>query len=171
MVSTQSAERANPIHRIGTHENSNRGFRQATRGPDTGAFHHPMFRRDQPELCLNMVCQRSRDRKSPEVSQPPKKRAVMKEQVLPLTKEALDTMLPPASTAAAPVPVSDDGCSETSLSTPVVAVQATLRQGISNDSHLVAAAMRQRDAEERLRGAKAMLYHSYLMALKELKGE
>jgi len=38
------------------------GFRQATRGPDTGAFHHPLFRRDEPQLCLNMVCQRSRDR-------------------------------------------------------------------------------------------------------------
>lgn len=38
------------------------GFRQATRGPDTGAFHHPLFRRDEPHLCLNMVCQRSRDR-------------------------------------------------------------------------------------------------------------
>ena len=33
-----------------------RGFRQQTRGPDTGAFHHPLFRRDQPELCLEMEC-------------------------------------------------------------------------------------------------------------------
>lgn len=36
------------------------GFRQATRGPDTGAFHHPYFKRDEPELCLDMVCQKSR---------------------------------------------------------------------------------------------------------------
>lgn len=36
------------------------GFRQATRGPDTGAFHHPLFRRDEPERCLEMVCQKSR---------------------------------------------------------------------------------------------------------------
>jgi hypothetical protein len=42
----------------------NRGFRQATRGADTGAFHHPHFRRDQPELCLQMVCQKSRDRQA-----------------------------------------------------------------------------------------------------------
>jgi hypothetical protein len=40
-----------------------RGFRQATRGPDTGAFNHPFFRRDQPELCLEMICQRARDDK------------------------------------------------------------------------------------------------------------
>lgn len=40
------------------------GFRQATRGPDTGAFHHPLFRRDQPHLCLDMVCQKSRKRAS-----------------------------------------------------------------------------------------------------------
>lgn len=36
------------------------GFRQASRGPDTGAFHHPLFRRDQTLLCLDMVCQRAR---------------------------------------------------------------------------------------------------------------
>mmetsp|Transcript_24093 Transcript_24093/g.35695 ORF Transcript_24093/g.35695 Transcript_24093/m.35695 type:complete len:316 (-) Transcript_24093:248-1195(-) len=36
------------------------GFRQATRGPDTGAFHHPFFKRDEPKLCLDMVCQKSR---------------------------------------------------------------------------------------------------------------
>eukprot|EP00529_Nitzschia_sp_RCC80_P028879 CAMPEP_0113453582 /NCGR_PEP_ID=MMETSP0014_2-20120614/7428_1 /TAXON_ID=2857 /ORGANISM="Nitzschia sp." /LENGTH=336 /DNA_ID=CAMNT_0000344973 /DNA_START=108 /DNA_END=1118 /DNA_ORIENTATION=- /assembly_acc=CAM_ASM_000159 len=40
------------------------GFRQATRGADTGAFHHPFFCRDQPELCLQMVCQKSRDRQT-----------------------------------------------------------------------------------------------------------
>ena len=38
------------------------GFRQATRGPDTGAFHHALFRKDQPHLCLDMVCQKSRKR-------------------------------------------------------------------------------------------------------------
>jgi hypothetical protein len=41
-----------------------RGFRQATRGPDTGAFHHPLFRRDEPLLCLNMVCQKLRENKT-----------------------------------------------------------------------------------------------------------
>jgi len=40
------------------------GFRQATRGPDTGAFLHPSFRRDQPQKCLEMVCQKSRKRGS-----------------------------------------------------------------------------------------------------------
>lgn len=42
------------------------GFRQVTRGPDSGAFHHKLFCRDQPELCLQMICQRSRRRKDPE---------------------------------------------------------------------------------------------------------
>jgi hypothetical protein len=36
------------------------GFRQATRGPDTGAFFHPLFQRDRPQLCLDMVCQKSK---------------------------------------------------------------------------------------------------------------
>lgn len=42
------------------------GFRLLSRGPDSGAFHHELFRRDEPELCLRMVCQRSRRRKSEE---------------------------------------------------------------------------------------------------------
>jgi len=56
------------------------GFRQATRGADTGAFHHPFFRRDQPELCARMVCQKSRNRQQGMQKQqrrlPPKKRAI-----------------------------------------------------------------------------------------------
>jgi len=39
------------------------GFRQVTRGPDAGAFHHKFFRRDEPRHCLQMICQRSRRRK------------------------------------------------------------------------------------------------------------
>lgn len=35
------------------------GFRQVTRGPDSGAFHHKFFVRDEPDLCLKMVCQRT----------------------------------------------------------------------------------------------------------------
>lgn len=77
------------------------GFRQATRGADTGAFHHPLFQRDSPDLCLEMVCQKSRkskgsksaeDKKVDEPSSsslPPKKRkmqASFKE--VPSTSEA-----------------------------------------------------------------------------------
>jgi len=39
------------------------GFRQITRGQESGAFHHKFFTRDDPDLCLKMVCQRSRRRK------------------------------------------------------------------------------------------------------------
>ncbi len=39
------------------------GFRQVTRGPDAGAFHHKFFRRDDPSQCRQMICQRSRRRK------------------------------------------------------------------------------------------------------------
>lgn len=56
------------------------GFRQATRGADTGAFHHPFFCRDQPELCAKMVCQKSRDRQQgvqKQRSLPPKKRSIL----------------------------------------------------------------------------------------------
>ena len=36
------------------------GFRQVSHGPNAGEFHHELFRRDNPELCRGMVCQRSR---------------------------------------------------------------------------------------------------------------
>jgi len=39
------------------------GFRQISRGTDAGAFHHKLFQRDKPDMCLQMVCQRSRRRK------------------------------------------------------------------------------------------------------------
>ena len=41
------------------------GFRQVTRGPDSGAFHHKFFVREEPELCLKMVCQRTIKRNKP----------------------------------------------------------------------------------------------------------
>lgn len=78
-----------------------RGFRQVTRGPETGAFHHELFRRDQPELCLQMFCQRSRNSmnvkktpkenkaiKSTTASQSP----IKKRRVSLLTKESLEEM-------------------------------------------------------------------------------
>lgn len=39
------------------------GFRQVSGGPESGAFHHDFFRRDNPELCLEMICQKSRKMK------------------------------------------------------------------------------------------------------------
>jgi len=36
------------------------GFRQVSGGPYAGAFSHDLFRRDSPELCLDMICQKSR---------------------------------------------------------------------------------------------------------------
>lgn len=36
------------------------GFKQISRGSDAGAFFHEMFRRDEPEACRGMVCQKSR---------------------------------------------------------------------------------------------------------------
>lgn len=78
------------------------GFRQATRGADSGAFHHPFFLREQPELCMKMVCQKSRDRQQgPQKhrSLPPKKRSIPESnappysdshQVLPLIIASVD---------------------------------------------------------------------------------
>ncbi len=74
-----------------------------TRGPETGAFHHDLFCRHQPELCLQMFCQRSRNsvngNKTPKenksrksttatTSSPP----IKKRRVSLLTKESLEVM-------------------------------------------------------------------------------
>ena len=44
------------------------GFRQIARGPDAGAFYHRLFHRDQPELCTQMECQKSRRAKTSSIS-------------------------------------------------------------------------------------------------------
>jgi hypothetical protein len=36
------------------------GFRQIAKGPDRGAFHHDLFRKANPQLCLQMTCVRAR---------------------------------------------------------------------------------------------------------------
>lgn len=75
-----------------------------TRGPETGAFHHELFRRDQPELCLQMFCQRSRSsvvsssaKKTPKESKSRKATTssnspLKKRRVSLLTKESLEVM-------------------------------------------------------------------------------
>jgi hypothetical protein len=163
-----------------------RGFRQATRGPDTGAFHHPLFLRDKPELCLEMVCQRSGDRKNSKTNLPAKKRMVMA-----LTKESLDAMSQgnnhqSAGPTFASVSISDD--SRTSMSQPSTigsiqlsnstsTVASTSSQQfpslhcITNDNKLAQRALELRNEEERLRVAKVMLYHSYIEALQQKQGE
>lgn len=107
------------------------GFRQATRGADTGAFHHLFFRRDQPELCVKMVCQKSRDRQQGPQKQrslPPKKRTIPKasatsycisHQVLPSIIASADAAATPSSNyrlgqVAAPISADDRSISNSS---------------------------------------------------------
>lgn len=51
------------------------GFKQIMKGPDAGAFHNKLFRRDSPELCKGMECQKAsniRRRRAKQVpSRPP----------------------------------------------------------------------------------------------------
>jgi len=155
------------------------GFRQATRGPDTGAFHHPLFRRDQPQLCLDMVCQRSRN---------PSKQAKAKQQqagnvkIAPLTKESLDSILPSTTTQevktngkVATVSVSDETGSEDSRvakssNCPGMARLPAIKQGISSDKEFVQRVLKDHEEMERLRIAKVMLYRAYIKALQDAQG-
>lgn len=103
------------------------GFRQATRGPDTGAFHHPFFRRDEPDLCLDMTCQKSRkrqvglsERSKKSTGSTPSKNAFQSssknpEMTAALTKESLAT-LPTSELNHHSKTVSLDSADERSLS-------------------------------------------------------
>lgn len=84
-----------------------RGFRQALRGPDTGAFHHPLFRKDKPELCLEMVCQRSSRGRTAGPKKSVGNLPAKKRRVALLTKESLDAMDKEASTTSSSSPQTD----------------------------------------------------------------
>ena len=166
------------------------GFRQATRGPDTGAFHHPLFRRDQPQLCLDMVCQKSRKRgatskggKGKVDSSSPSQAPATKPQEgriksCPLTKESLAT-LPTSEPHHECKTVSLTSADESSVSLGLAAAPtamlkttnqvpntALLSPWVPSDPTLVAKALRDRDEKEKLIVAKSMLYEAYLNALR-----
>lgn len=169
------------------------GFRQATRGPDTGAFHHPLFSRDKPHQCLDMVCQRSSTRDSSAGSSTASKKSKSKKQQQRLTKESLKMMQTEATTtkqqpravsvddtqsvnSAATSSISSNGVvasttkktASSAASTPLAVIKSsTLPSTVSNDPDLVAAALVKRDEEERMRMAKSMLYDSFLQAMKQ----
>ena len=210
-----------------------RGFRQVTRGPDTGAFHHPLFQRDAPHLCLQMVCQRSRDRRSSGKQQ--QSIAVGPAKLNLPTKKQQQTLAPnrvsavsldgQSSTGMASVGSGSSSSSCSSLTTSHTAqsvsgflkmapsasttanttgmvggpathavnmavanlvrvapatstaaagsgaapgsATAALVQGyvVSKNEALIQEALKQSQEQERLRAAKAMLYHAYLQAL------
>lgn len=160
-----------------------RGFRQATRGPDTGAFHHPLFQRDKPELCLEMVCERTRGSTGTKKRNVPAK----KRRIDFLTKESLDAMNKESPTSQPPlkphtaVSVSDDGNSlKSNVSAPFSPAQPLTvdkqlpliphaTQSITDNNDLVQRAITQRNEEERMRVAKAMLYNAFLAATKQEK--
>jgi hypothetical protein len=171
-----------------------RGFRQATRGPDTGAFHHPLFRRDKPELCVEMVCQRSRSNTKVD-RETTGGVSVKKRRVSTLTKESLEAMnqeqvtdfpsTPSLTTAEVKtVTVSEDSRSlrssisggsppvSESESTPIIlqkqsSLPVMLLGGgyVTNNAKLIQNAIAKRNEEERMRVAKVMLYNSFLQAM------
>eukprot|EP00545_Synedropsis_sp_CCMP1620_P001221 CAMPEP_0119021842 /NCGR_PEP_ID=MMETSP1176-20130426/26816_1 /TAXON_ID=265551 /ORGANISM="Synedropsis recta cf, Strain CCMP1620" /LENGTH=292 /DNA_ID=CAMNT_0006976541 /DNA_START=31 /DNA_END=909 /DNA_ORIENTATION=+ len=152
------------------------GFRQATRGPDTGAFHHPLFRRAQSELCLDMVCQKSRKRgatkgtknktttdvtsEAPSTgSQHASSSRLTKETLATLPAESLNHM----QTKTVSLSSGDDSLSSPRSSAPT---KAPLSPWVPSDPKLVAATLRAREEQEKLTVAKSMLYEAYLSALR-----
>jgi hypothetical protein len=173
------------------------GFRQATKGPDTGAFFHPLFRRDKPGLCMDMVCQKSRKRTSPP------KNTNVRESVKPsieaacqkhlqsntcfskLTKETLST-LPTSEPHNHCKTISVDSTDDARLSPPLQSSPGhmptlcsvpcgLLMPGapmppspwVPTDPVLVAKALRDREELEKLTIAKSMLYQAFLDAMRK----
>jgi len=168
------------------------GFRQATKGPDSGAFHHPLFRRDNPELCLQMECKKTKDyqmiRKR---SLPPKKRGLMEKSMTGRSdqNEHSTDHAVPSSTAAT---VSADDRSVVSfgnsttfssisnselMGTPpsaILSYATNTARGvpfISNNPAFLARTLRQRDKNEVLRASRMMLVHAYMQALQSESGK
>ena len=163
------------------------GFRQATRGPDTGAFHHPLFRRDQFELCRNMVCQKSRKRsntKPPPQDAPvgpllisPKNPAVppTPTNVHPTTLTAKSLAFLSANSTVRPVStlsqVSLDDKSISSNALPVSSTALSITPALMvpllpKDPLLVAKVLKEREDREKLNLFRSVLYDNYLQALK-----
>ncbi|GKY92268.1 hypothetical protein MPSEU_000197900 [Mayamaea pseudoterrestris] len=164
------------------------GFRQATRGPDTGAFSHPLFQKDKPELCHGMVCQRSRDMSSPEkvvkktrklTLSAEKSRCPVAKVAQPSPSKTPATVVAPSALAAAvaAVPIAPLLAplvtSPAAASSPAATMTCTMTipPGITNNQALIQAVLRQRDDMERVRAAKAMLYDAYMQALQSHEGE
>lgn len=148
-----------------------RGFRQATRGPDTGAFHHPLFRRDDPALCSGMVCQRSRDRKDSEPilnHQRPQSLQVKQNSLAGVGNLSTEDSFNGSSTA---VSVSDGDRSETSSdsATSNGSSHSKLLPGISSDGAFVSKVLQDRDEQERAKAARSLLYQSYIDAVSRSK--
>jgi hypothetical protein len=47
-----------------------REFIRVTRGPEVGAYYHPLFQKDEPEMCRKMSCMASKSRQSIEPMNP-----------------------------------------------------------------------------------------------------
>jgi len=162
----------------------NRGFRQATKGPDSGAFHHPLFRRDNPELCLQMECKKTRERQMiKKKSLPPKKRGVVERSTSGHPDQNENSVVTQSSSAS--LVAADDRsvvsfggsttCSSvcnrelmgpppsTVLSSATEAKRAT--PSISNDATFMAKTLLQRDQNEILRASRMMLLNAYMQAL------
>lgn len=161
------------------------GFRQATRGPDTGAFHHPLFCRDRPELCADMVCQRSRGSLTAgskyllQDQIEPRNEELLESsmKIAPLTKESIETILPTPCTVLAQTvaTVSIDetrsvtsNTSSSSQSSPFSdSLPNITKSGITTDKDFVDSTIRHRDEIERMRIAQALLYKAFTSALQE----
>jgi len=159
------------------------GFRQATRGPDTGAFHHPLFRRDKPELCLEMVCQKSRDRQSVRRTSSSDDRGIPVSKRSPVTEEHADSAgtCHASSVSADERSVCSNGsssasnmqCTDKQPTSHSVSIISTIPHNcggqlpfISNDPEFVARILKERNKNEIMKAAQAMLYDAYLKAKK-----
>ena len=170
--------------------NNKRGFRQVTQGSDAGSFQHHLFRRDKPDLCLQMDCKKNAPSVKRESSKcrrlPPKKRLKSSRSTnnAAAILSSYDTIAPTSliseqgvtSSCSSLTAAADDFSASTNTVASnedalppsergVWPSSTTLDSsfwGIGVDQSVISHALQQR---ERVRTAQAMLYEAYQKAL------
>ena len=167
---------------------NNRGFRQITQGSDAGSFQHHLFRRDKPDLCLQMDCKKNAPSVKRESSKcrrlPPKKRLKSSRSTnnAAAILSSYDTAAPTSlsevgvTSSCSSLTTADDfsASTNTEVSTAEDALPPSERGvwpssnldtsfwGSGVDQSAISHALQQR---ERVRAAQAMLYDAYQKAL------
>jgi hypothetical protein len=97
---------------------SHRNFTRVTRGPEIGSYYHPLFRRDDPMLCLQMTCIHS---KSPQ-------------QLYPLDPVALGLGVAPMDLLASKLPTPPNPADTEVIHSPVVDTQNSVQPPQDHES-------------------------------------
>jgi len=131
------------------------GFTRISRGVETGAYHHEFFRRDNPELCLKMKCQKKHEKKINTIGQNPKKSStLMKDKLKKKSVEEVISRTTTISSSTSPPPLAYPNSSSVALSaSPDDDVPPLKNNNASKSNLYIKLQQQQREIEQRLQKA------------------